>query len=125
VIAYGIIAARLCLAVVFLYSGIDKLWHWQSGIDEVRGYGLPFPKVCATLTIITQLYGGVLVATGYEVWLGALLLGGFTVAATMLGHRFWLYRGEQFRRELTTTLEHVAIIGGFLLIAILDFTSAI
>lgn len=124
-IAYGILAARLCLAVVFLYSGIDKAWHWHSSIDEVRGYGLPLPKAAAAMTIATQLCGGVLMATGYFVWLGAILLGGFTVAATLLGHRFWLYRGEQFRRELTTTLEHLAIIGGFLLIAILDLSSTI
>lgn len=124
-IPYGILAARLCLAIVFLYSGVDKLWHWRSSIDEVHGYGLPFPRICAALTIVTQLCGGVLVATGYFVWIGAFLLGGFTVAATLLGHRFWRHSGDEFRRELTTTLEHLAILGGFLLIAILDVNSAV
>jgi uncharacterized membrane protein YphA (DoxX/SURF4 family) len=123
-IAYGILAARICLAIVFLYSGIDKALHWKSSVDEVRGLGLPWPSVCAAMTIATQLLGGALVASGYAVWVGALLLGGFTIAATALGHRFWLYRGEEFRRELTTTLEHVAILGGFVLIAILDLTGA-
>jgi uncharacterized membrane protein YphA (DoxX/SURF4 family) len=125
VIAYGLVAARLCLAIVFLYSGIDKAFHWHSSIEEVRGYGLPWPRLCAAMTIATQLFGGILVASGYALWVGALLLSGFTVAATVLGHRFWLYRGDEFRRELTTTLEHLAIIGGFLLIAILDLTSTI
>jgi len=119
-IAYGIVAARLCLAIVFLYSGSEKLWYWQSTLDEVRGYGLPWPRLCAVLTIVTQLCGGILVASGYAIWLGALLLSGFTIMATLLGHRFWLYRGEQFRHELTTTLEHLAIVGGFLLLVILE-----
>ena len=51
----------------------------------------------------------------------ALLLAGFTVAATLLGHRFWLRRGAEFRLELTTSLEHVAIVGGLLLLSLLDF----
>ena len=119
-IAYGVFAARLCLAIVFLYSGVEKLWYWDASLEEVDRYGLPWPKLWAVLTIGTQLGGGILVATGYAVWLGAVLLGGFTVMATLLGHRFWLYRGEQFRHELTTTLEHLAIIGGFLLLIILE-----
>jgi uncharacterized membrane protein YphA (DoxX/SURF4 family) len=117
---YGFPIARVCLAVVFLYSGLDKLWHWRSGIDEVRGDGLPWPAAFAGATVFTQLVGGSLVATGFLAWLGALLLAGFTVVATVLGHRFWLRRGAEFRHELTTSLEHVAIVGGLVLLCLLD-----
>jgi uncharacterized membrane protein YphA (DoxX/SURF4 family) len=120
-IGYGLLIARLCLAIVFLYSAADKLWNWRSSLEEVRGDGLPWPAVVAGATVFTQLVGGCLVATGFFAWLGALLLAGFTVAATLLGHRFWLRRGTQFRHELTTSLEHVAIVGGLLLLFVLDF----
>jgi uncharacterized membrane protein YphA (DoxX/SURF4 family) len=121
-IEYGFPIARLCLATVFLYSGVDKLWHWRSSIEEVRSDGLPWPATFAGATVFTQLVGGFLVATGFFAWLGALLLAGFTVAATLLGHRFWLRHGSEFRHELTTSLEHVAIVGGLLLLSVLDFT---
>ena len=121
-IAYTLPIARLCLAIVFLYSGVDKLWHWRSSIEEVKGDGVPWPAAFAGATVFTQLVGGFLVATGIFAWLGALLLAGFTVAATLLGHRFWLRRGAEFRHELTTSLEHVAIVGGLLLLSVLDFT---
>jgi uncharacterized membrane protein YphA (DoxX/SURF4 family) len=117
---YGLIAARLLLAIVFLYSGVEKIVYFEAGLEEVRGFGLPWPRLCVVLTIVTQLTGGVLVATGYLAWLGAVLLAGFTFAATLLGHRFWLFHGERFRHELTTTLEHVAIIGGLLLAGVLN-----
>jgi uncharacterized membrane protein YphA (DoxX/SURF4 family) len=120
-IGYGFLIARLCLAVVFIYSGVDKLWHWRSSIEEVKGDGLPWPAGFAGATVFTQLVGGCLVAIGLLAWLGALLLAGFTVAATLLGHRFWLRRGAEFRHELTTSLEHVAIVGGLLLLSLLDF----
>jgi uncharacterized membrane protein YphA (DoxX/SURF4 family) len=123
-IAYAFPIARLCLAAVFLYSGVDKLWHWRSSIEEVRSDGLPWPAAFAGGTVFTQLVGGFLVATGFFAWLGALLLAGFTVAATLLGHRFWLRRGAEFRHELTTSLEHVAIVGGLVLLCLLDFAAS-
>jgi uncharacterized membrane protein YphA (DoxX/SURF4 family) len=119
-VVYGFLIARLCLAAVFLYSGVDKLWHWRSSVAEVKGDGLPWPAVFAGATVLTQLVGGCLVAMGFLAWLGALLLAGFTVAATLLGHRFWLRRGAEFRHEVTTSLEHVAIVGGLLLLCLLD-----
>jgi uncharacterized membrane protein YphA (DoxX/SURF4 family) len=120
-IGYGLVIARVCLAVVFLYSGVDKLRHWSACIEEVRADGLPWPAAFAGATAFTQLVGGCLVATGFFAWFGALLLAGFTIAATLLGHRFWLRHGSEFRHELTTSLEHVAIVGGLLLVFVLDF----
>lgn len=122
-IGYGFLIARLCLAIVFLYSGIDKLWHWRASIAEVRGDGLPWPVAFAGATVCTQFVGGSLVATGFLAWLGALLLAGFTVTATLLGHRFWLRRGADRRHELTTSLEHLAIVGGLLLLSVLDLST--
>ena len=123
-IAYAFPIARLCLAAVFLYSGVDKLSHWRSSIEEVKSDGLPWPAAFAGVTVFTQLVGGFLVATGLFAWLGALVLAAFTVAATVVGHRFWLRRGAEFRHELTTSLEHVAIVGGLLLLSLLDFNPA-
>jgi uncharacterized membrane protein YphA (DoxX/SURF4 family) len=121
---YGFLIARLCLAAVFLYSGVDKLTHWRASIEEVKGDGLPWPAAFAGATVFTQLVGGFLVATGFFAWLGALLLAGFTIAATVIGHRFWLRRGAEFQHELTTSLEHLAIVGGLLLLSVLDFTAS-
>jgi hypothetical protein len=56
--------------------------------------------------------------------IGYGLLIARTVAATVVGHRFWLRRGAEFRRELTTSLEHVATVGGLLLISLLDLKAS-
>jgi hypothetical protein len=45
-------------------------------------------------------------------------LAGCTALATLLGHRFWLLRGQAAREMFTTALEHVAIISGLLLFAL-------
>jgi uncharacterized membrane protein YphA (DoxX/SURF4 family) len=116
---YGPPLARVFLAAVFLYSGQDKLWHWQAGVKEVSELGLPWPHLFAGATIAVQLLGGLAVASGIGATVGAALLVVFTIVATALGHRFWLLRGDLARKELTTTFEHLAIVGGLLLI-ILD-----
>jgi uncharacterized membrane protein YphA (DoxX/SURF4 family) len=50
--------------------------------------------------------------------IGAALLAAFTIAATLLGHRFRLRQGDSTRQELTTRLEHLAIVGGLLILIV-------
>ena len=64
-----------------------------------------------------QLSGGLAVALGWQVRLSALALAAFVVIATLIGHPFWAFKGADFQRQLTTVPEHLAIVGGFLLLA--------
>jgi putative oxidoreductase len=116
--SYGVVAARLLLAAVFLYSGQDKLRHWRASIGEVAELGMPTPALFAAATVATQIAGGLSVALGIGAAVGAALLAGFTIVATLLGHRFWLLHGSEARRELTTSLEHLAIVGGLVLVGV-------
>jgi uncharacterized membrane protein YphA (DoxX/SURF4 family) len=114
--AYAPAFARLLLAAVFLYSAQDKLRNWTSSLIEVTELGLPFPPLFVAATIGTQLIGGLSVALDLLAPIGAGMLAAFTIAATVLGHRFWLLHGEEARKEFTTALEHLAIVGGLLLV---------
>jgi uncharacterized membrane protein YphA (DoxX/SURF4 family) len=120
---YGVLLARALLAAVFLYSGQDKLWHWQAGIREVADLGLPWPRLFAAATITTQLIGGLAVLTGIGAVWGAAVLALFTLVATMLAHRFWLLHGARAKQEFITSLEHLAIVGGLLLLIVTSVRS--
>jgi len=113
---YGLPMARVLLAAVFLYSALDKIWRWRASLKEVTGLGLPWPPLLAAITITVQLIGGLAVLSGVGAAFGAAMLAAFTIAATLLGHRFWLLHGDSARREFTTSLEHLAIVGGLLLV---------
>jgi transmembrane protein len=43
----------------------------------------------------------------------------FTIFATLLAHRFWVFTGLVRIHEMTTFLEHMAIVGGFIVAAVL------
>ena len=110
--------ARCALAAVFVYSGIDKLVHFDAAVAEVAGFGFQPATVLAAATIASQLLGAVLlIAGGRAAILGALLLAAFTAAVTVLVHRFWLLDGVDQVRTASTFLEHVGLVGGFLLLA--------
>lgn len=112
-----LLIARPCLAAVFLYSGAAKFVFWSGGIEEFAALGLPVPVLALTATIILQLGAGTALAIGWRSGSAALALAAFTVAATLIGHPFWTFEGADFHRQLTTALEHLAIVGGLVAIA--------
>lgn len=114
--AYASLAARVCLSAAYLYSGTAKLVDIPAGMAEVTGLSLPIPGVFLALTILVQLGCGLMVLVGFWTRLAAFLLLGFTVVATALAHNPLGLDGVEFQRQLITSLEHLAIVGGFVLL---------
>jgi uncharacterized membrane protein YphA (DoxX/SURF4 family) len=114
----GLLVARIMMSLVFLLSGVDKALHWSAGVAEINAGGLPLAPWMLAATVITQLAGGLSLAVGVRARIGALALAGFTVVATILFHDFWNAAGDAWEHQFTTFMEHVAIVGGFLAIAV-------
>lgn len=112
----GLLICRIAMSVVFLFSGIDKLFNWPLAIEEAATLGLP--QFSVVLAIMVQLAGSLAVIVGlfFRVSVSALLL--FTLAATLIAHWPIGLGGSEWRMALTVSLEHLAIIGGFLLLLI-------
>jgi uncharacterized membrane protein YphA (DoxX/SURF4 family) len=111
--------ARLALASPFLISGIVKLADFGGAVNEVAGLGLRPAALIAGLVIGTQIGGSVLFLPRRTCWLGAGVLAGFTILATLLAHPFWVFEGTDRSRQTATFFEHVAIVGGLALAALL------
>src|SRR5262249_28916316 len=111
---YGDFIARFCLSLVFLWSGVSKLADPVRGRAQVAAMGLPMPALFLAGTIICQIGGGLMVLVGFMPRLGALALLAFTIAATVLGHNPVRALGVEREQRMTTSLEHLAIVGGFI-----------
>jgi putative oxidoreductase len=114
----GMLIARICLSAVYLFSGIDKLIHRADAIAELNALKLPQPELLRPLVIAVQLIGGLMVLLGVHAEIGALMLLGFTVLATLIAHKPFDHEGPARRMQFTIALEHLAICGGLLLLAI-------
>jgi uncharacterized membrane protein YphA (DoxX/SURF4 family) len=117
------LALRAALASPFLASGLLKLVDWNSALAEFAGLGIWAPQFTVAAVILTQICGSLLLLTSRGAWLGAGMLAVFTMLATLIAHPFWLLEGADRVRQLTTFLEHVAIVGGLAAVALLAAAS--
>ncbi|SFJ54093.1 transmembrane protein [Bosea sp. OK403] len=113
--------ARIAVALPFLLSGLAKLADFGGATAEVRGLtGFEPAALFAVLVIATQLGGSaLLIADGRHAWIGAAALAGFTAVATLFAHAFWLKPAAERVLHQNIFFEHVSIIGGLALLAIL------
>ncbi len=112
--------ARLALTSAFWTSGVMKLLDYPGAVGEVAGLGVPMPQLTAALVIAVQLLGSAAIVSGRYVWLGAGALAVFTMVATVLAHAFWLAPAAEAARQTATFMEHMGLIGGLVLVSILN-----
>ncbi len=110
---------RLLLVFMFLGSGINKLLDFPGAQAEMAYFGLNPPWLFAVLTIVTQLVGSALILVNRATWLAAGALAVFTVLTIPIAHHFWTMEGQMAQIEFYFVVEHLAVIGGMMLVAIL------
>ena len=116
---FAVLAATL-LTLPYWTSGIAKLLDLPGALGEARQFGLEPAILTVAATILVQIGGSLLVILGRQAWLGAGALGVFTAIATLIAHPFWQVTDPMARfHERNTFLEHVGLIGGLMLAAIL------
>jgi transmembrane protein len=113
--------AAAMLTLPYWTSGVAKLFDLGGALGEARHFGLEPAALVVLLTIAVQIGGSLLVILGRQAWLGAGALGVFTAAATLIAHPFWQVADPMARfHERNTFLEHVGLIGGLMIAAILQ-----
>jgi transmembrane protein len=112
--------ARIVLTFPFWGSGLSKLIDFNAGVAEMAMFNLNPPVVFNIATIICQLGGSLLIILNRFTWLGAGALAVFTVLTIPIAHAFWTMTGEKAMMEFFFTVEHIGLIGGLMLVAILS-----
>ncbi len=107
--------ARIALTTAYWWGGVSKLLDFPSAIREMQHFGIEPAPAIAGAVIVLEVGGSVLIIAGRAVWLAAGALAVFTAAATLLAHSFWAYPAAEQFREFNSFLEHIGLIGGFLL----------
>jgi uncharacterized membrane protein YphA (DoxX/SURF4 family) len=116
------LAARVALTCAFWWGGLAKLLDFAGARAEAAhffGAGAALPIAVATIAV--ELLGSGLLVAGRLEWLAAGALAVFTAAATLVAHDFWNVREPAAHfREFNTFLEHVGLVGGLALAAVLS-----
>jgi len=103
------LVGRILLALMFVLAGWSKI----NGYAGTQGYmaSAGVPGILLPLVIIVELIGGLMIVVGYKTRLVALLLFGFTIAASVLFHMNWAQPMQQ-----QIFLKNLAVAGGFLML---------
>jgi len=116
----GLLLARIVLTFVFWSSGLAKLFDFGSNAAEMESFGLYPGWFFNSATLLLQIIGSLMIIFNRGTWLACGALAIFTFLTIPVAHPFWSKEGEEAFRDMTVALEHISLIGGLALAAILS-----
>ena len=106
---YSQLIGRILLSGIFIQSAIRKIINSDGTIKFMAQYNLP--GFLLIPTIIVLLVGGVSILIGYKARIGAWLLIGFLIPATLIFHTDFTDFDEKI-----SFFKNLGLIGGLLFI---------
>jgi uncharacterized membrane protein YphA (DoxX/SURF4 family) len=111
--------ARIALTSAYILGGLTKLLDFPAAVAEQEHFGFHPGWIWACLAIAVELIGPLLIITGRWVWLGAGALGVLTAIASVAANNFWDLQGQARFEATNTFFEHIGLIAGFVLAALI------
>lgn len=107
----------LLLCAAYLQGGLVKAFDFAGAVAEMRHFGTAPAAPLAGAVIVLELGASLMILLGWWRWLGALMLGLFTLGATFLALPFWNAPPEARFMMANGFFEHLGLVGGFVLVA--------
>ena len=111
-------AGQILISGLFLVTLIiNATSKVKQHVDRMREMAIPYPLILLWIGFLIQAIGGTLLILDLHTNIGASLLIVFTIAASIIFHRFWNVR-EPLRRHLHLSFifSNCAIVGALLLL---------
>src|SRR5262245_12120722 len=106
----GLLIARLCLAAIFTYTGIEGIQHVPRTAETLGSVGYPAPTVMAWIAVAAELCGAASLIFGVLTPLGCIALILFLLPTTYSFHLPGLLAGKP--GETIQTLKNIGLVGG-------------
>ncbi len=105
---------RICLATIFILSGIGKFLHPIETMAYMTAKGMTMPHFFLYAAALVEIIGGLSLLLGLKTRWGSLLLLLFLIPTTLIFHNFWAVSPEAAQGEIINFLKNLAIFGGLL-----------
>jgi len=103
---------RIMIAIIFLFSGIEKVLDPGHTIEAIRSVGLPFAHLGLAIAVLLGLGGGAMLVLGIRTRMVALVLAVYCLVAGLIFHS--PFDGIAQAIQLA---KNIAIAGGLLQVA--------
>ncbi len=114
-----ILIGRVLLALMFVLSGFGKLANIEGTAGYIASAGLPMAAALAVIVGLLELFGGLAILVGFHARWAALALGLFTLAASLLFHKFWAVPADQAFMQQLLFMKNLSVAGGMFIVAAL------
>jgi putative oxidoreductase len=112
-----LLAARLLVVPLFIYSGIGKILHFGVTAGRLPGGEGGFGSFLAAGSIVVEIGCSLALILGIWSRYAALILIAFTIAASVMFHNFWASPPAQVTAQTVNFLKNLGLIGLFAMIA--------
>ncbi len=102
--------SRFLVALIFLMSGVGKIFNFAGTSEGMAKVGFPMPDLFLVGAIVFELVGGLLLLIGYKARIAAVILIVFIIPATLIYH----VPNMADRAEMIAVLKNLAIIGALI-----------
>ena len=114
---------KLLLVVLFPFSALDKIVHWDAALAQASSSFVPGAPALLVVAIAVETLAPLCIVAGWEERIAALVLAAFCVVTALLYHAFWKHRDfwsnvdSPGRAHFWDFLKNLGIAGGLLLVA--------
>jgi putative oxidoreductase len=117
------LVARICLVVIFPFSGLDKIVNWDNALAQASSSFLPGAPVLLVLAMTVEFVTPVLIVSGWCGGPAAFVLAGYCAVTAILYHNFWAYPrfwspGSAGYPHVWDFLKNFGLAGGLLLVVL-------
>ncbi|MHB8254894.1 MAG: DoxX family protein [Acidiferrobacter sp.] len=118
------ILARICLVILFPFSGLDKITHWDDALKQANSSFLRGGPLLLIAAIAIEFVTPICIVLEWHSRPAAFVLALFCVMTAILYHPFWKFPGFWFghnldgRNHFWDFLKNFGLVGGLLLIVI-------
>lgn len=116
--------ALLALCAAYLQGALTKAFDFDAAVAEMQHFGLHPAAPLAGAVIAFELLASAAVLSGRGRWAGALALGLFTLAASVVANPFWALAGAERFAATNAFFEHIGLAGGWALVCWHDLKDA-
>lgn len=110
------VAGRVLLSLIFLVSGVGKIFDWSGTASYMEAYGMRAVPLFLAAAIVLEIGGGLSLLLGCRARWGALALAVFLLPATIIFHNFVLVEGAERQAQMIQVLKNLALLGGLLFV---------
>ncbi len=114
-----ILIARLALSVLFVWSGVMKVFGYAAFVGYLNAKGVPFVQIAAPIAAAIEVVGGIFLIVGFLIRPLGFVLAVYTIATAVIGHDFWNVADAALQHDMVIHFwKNVGIAGGFLLLCV-------